>query len=74
MEKTLKEWRLHRNLTQEQLADLTGKSQYQISTWESGVHEPSYNVMMQMREALKLKKSDVILLPKQLSKIESEVK
>jgi len=39
---TLRQLRQHRGLSQTQLADLLGKSQAQVSKWETGVRNPSW--------------------------------
>lgn len=41
----LKELRTHRHLTQQQLADAIGVKQQTVATWETGLRNPSENIL-----------------------------
>lgn len=50
----LKEWRVKRGLTQEQLADRIDTHKAQISNWENGNRNPGYAAQVALSEALDL--------------------
>ena len=45
---TLKELRLERQLTQSALADLLIVNQRTISSWETGIREPDYEMLVKI--------------------------
>ena len=45
---TLKELRLERQLTQSELADLLIVNQRTISSWETGIREPDYEMLVKI--------------------------
>ncbi|VVT31924.1 helix-turn-helix transcriptional regulator [Rhizobium sp. EC-SD404] len=49
---TLKQLRKLRGLTQEDLAQLTGRSVDAVSQWERGVNWPSFDTLVRLSEAL----------------------
>lgn len=59
----LKEWRLHRRLTQQQLADRLDTSKDQISRWERGERGMNTEVMDAISEALLIEPPDLFRDP-----------
>lgn len=59
----LREWREHRGLTQQQVADRLGVDKATISRWEGGKRSPSLNVLAAVCEALSVPLSDIHGLP-----------
>lgn len=63
MNYTLKQWRMLRDMTQGELAEAIGKSVATVWSWEKGKTEPKASDLSNLRTALKLKDTDVIVLP-----------
>ena len=59
------EWREHRRLTQQQLADRIGSSKSTISRWESNSRDLTVNAMAAIAEALDCKVADMHRPPNQ---------
>lgn len=51
------------NLTQEQLAKISGKSYRAVSRWESGIHEPSDAVVQKFADHFGLAPADLMYKP-----------
>lgn len=64
---TLKQWRMLRNMSQEQLAEAIGRTSITISLWETGKSEPKYSDLIKMSRVLKTEGIDNIILPINLS-------
>jgi transcriptional regulator with XRE-family HTH domain len=60
----LREWREHRGLTQQQLADRLDTGKDQISRWESGKRGMGAEVIAALSEALQLDPGDLVRDPK----------
>ena len=65
MKLTLKGWRNERNMTQAELAEAVGVAQKTVSAWENGV-PPRFDNIEKLREVLKLKSNDHIIMRKDL--------
>lgn len=63
----LTQWREHRGLTQQQLADRVETGKDQISRWESGKRGMSAGVIEALEEALQLNPGDIFRDPAQPS-------
>ncbi len=67
MKATIAQWRGLRRVSQEWLALEIGKTQKTISQWETGKSEPRPSDLDAIHKALRLKATDHILLPKDLT-------
>lgn len=67
MKLTIAGWRAERKMSQTELADKIGKTQKTISAWETGKSEPYPSDLDMIHKAMKLKPTDHILLPKDLT-------
>ena len=66
MKYTLKQWRMLRGMSQEELAKAIGKKSYiTIYHWEKGNYEPRVSDIEALKKALKLKASDSIIVGKE---------
>jgi transcriptional regulator with XRE-family HTH domain len=63
----LKQWREHRGLTQEQLAARLDTHKGQISNWENGRRDLTFNVQAALAEALEIEPQDLFRDPAQPS-------
>ncbi len=63
MKRTLKEWRELRYMSQEQLAELIGRTNMTVSLWETGKSEPKYSDLVKLARVLKTNGIDNIILP-----------
>lgn len=61
------EWREHRGLTQEQLANRLGTSDVTVSRWETGKRQPNLNAQAGIAEALDIDVFDLRRHPAQPS-------
>lgn len=61
MKLTLKQWRSVKNMTQEQLSDLTGISMVTISKWENGRGSPTVKNLREVSTALGISMDDILL-------------
>ena len=52
--------RMEKNLTQQQLADLIGKTRVDVSRWEAGKHTPSSIVLSKIAAALGCTMEEII--------------
>lgn len=62
MRYTLKQWRKLRDLSRKSLAELVGKTETTIWSWEVGKTEPKASDLENLRNALELSDNDIILL------------
>lgn len=60
----IKEWRLKRKLTQEELSKLSGISASYIGDLERGEKEPTISVLCRIAEALKVDIKDLFIYKK----------
>lgn len=60
----VREWREHRGLTQEQLADRLATSKGQISRWESGKRDMTSKVLSALAYALNIEVADLYRDPR----------
>ena len=67
MKATISGWRGLRGMTQTDLAKAIGKTRKTISAWETGKFEPRPSDIDAMHRAMKLRPTDHILLPKDLT-------
>lgn len=67
MKLTIAGWRAERRMSQTELAEAIGRTQKTISAWENGKGEPMASDLYKMEKVLKLKPSDRILLPNDLT-------
>lgn len=63
----LREWRKHRHLTQQQLADRLDTSKGQVSNWENGNRGLSADVLAALAEVLTIEPQDLFRDPDQPS-------
>lgn len=61
------EWREHRHLTQQQLADRLGTSDVTVSRWETRKRQPDLNAQAAIAEALDIEPFDLRRHPDQPS-------
>ncbi len=61
------EWRVHRGLTQQQLADRLGTSDVTVSRWETSARQPDLNALAAVAEALTIDVFDLRRHPDQPS-------
>ena len=61
------EWRVHRGLTQQQLADRLGTSDVTVSRWETSARKPDLNALAAVAEALTIDVFDLRRHPDQPS-------
>lgn len=59
----LKEWREHRELTQETLANRLGTTDVTVSRWETGRAKLNTDVMAAIAEALDIQPGDLFRMP-----------
>ena len=64
MKLTIAGWRAERRMSQTQLAEAIGVSQKTISKWEHNDPSPRLDDVEKMRDALKLKATDYIVMAK----------
>ncbi len=60
-QKTLKDWRRARWLTQAELAGKVGVSHYAVSNWETGIKKPRMGHMRKLAEVLGISPDQIIL-------------
>lgn len=63
MKYTLKQWRGVRNISQEKLAELIGKTNMTISMWETGKAEPKWSDLVKLAQVLETGGIDNIAMP-----------
>lgn len=58
--KSIREARLAKGITQDQLAKLLGITQGAVAQWEKGLTHPSFELLPKVAEALDIKLDDLI--------------
>jgi transcriptional regulator with XRE-family HTH domain len=66
------EWREHRKLTQEQLAQRLGTSDVTISRWETRRRQPDLNAQAALAEALDIEPFDLRRHPDQPTEVQEQ--